>query len=121
LQVVHTCLFEAKTFNCAAISSPFPLSVELCAGVSGSEEGGLDLLASLLGSEEEEADPQPHPSSGRKRKGEEMREKGEKRRRVGSSGGGSGELAVEDRMAEMSGMELRSSVTCSLTRQFFIH
>lgn len=45
-----------------------------------------------------------------------MRGEREKRRRVGSSGGGSGELAVEDRMAEMSGMELRSSV--SLTSQF---
>lgn len=40
-----------------------------------------------------------------------MRGEGEKRRRVGSSGGGSGELAVEDRMAEMSGMD-------SLTSQF---
>ena len=83
------------------------MSVEFCAGVSDNEEGGLDLLASLLDSDEEEDEtvPQPDHSSGRKRKGEEVGGERGKRRKVGSSGGGSGELAVEDRMAQMSGTE----------------
>lgn len=80
------------------------------AAFSGSEEGGLDLLASLLDNvEESEAVSKPDPSSdSRKRKAEEVERKGEKRRKVKNScDNGGNELAVE----EMRGMNSHLIVT----------
>ena len=67
----------------------------------------MDLLASLLDNvEENEAASKPDPSSdGRKRKAEDTEREGEKRRKVKNScDNGGSELAVEEKMAQMRGI-----------------
>lgn len=67
----------------------------------------MDLLASLLDNvKENEAAAKPDPSSdSRKRKAEDTEREGEKRRKVKNScDNGSRELAVEEKMAQMRGI-----------------